>query len=227
MKQIPLYGKFLLFGCIAALSTSSALSAFVTWELNPNGLEQNAGSAVIDYTVSGNTITARGFTNTPGFGTALELYYKQEGPIAGAGEHGLGIVGPPDHELQVNGDGTPAQFIQLDLRSILSLGFTGGELSVGSIQTGESFRLFGSNAQGVLGTQLPGTWGSAFDEKFVAIPNFGAFQFVSIAALNADVLPVAFRATPVPEMNALLPIIGLLVAVSSAQILRRRRSLRP
>ncbi|MGZ4965937.1 MAG: hypothetical protein ACXWFY_00045 [Chthoniobacterales bacterium] len=219
-------GKTFLAICVGALASSSAWATLVTWELNPDNLNANVGSSSRTYTVSGFNITARGFDNVPGTDTPHDLFYKSGGPIGGGSEHGLGIVGTTDNELQINPDGSPAQYIQLDLRAILAAGFTGGEIEVGSIQSGESFKLFGSNTQGTLGTQLGSIFGSAFDEKFVAIPNFGSFQFVSIASGAVDVLPIAFRAsiTPVPEMNALFPIVGLIVAVSSTQVLRRRRA---
>jgi hypothetical protein len=44
-------------------------------------------------------------------------------------------------------------------------------------------------------------------------------------AMSDDVLPVAVRADlrPVPEMNALLPIVSLLVLVAAANAWRKRR----
>lgn len=227
MKIHRFLPKSVLLACIGALVCSSAGAALVTWELNPANQNGNVGSSSQAFTVSGYSITARGYDHaTSGADPVRELFYKFEGPVGGAGEHGLGLVGTLDNELQVNANGTVANYIQLDLRAILAQGFAGGQIEVGSIQAGESFRLFGSNTQGTLGTQLPGTWGSAFDEQFVSIPNFGSFQFISVASNAADVLPVAFRATitPVPEMSALFPIVGLLVAVASTQILRRRRA---
>ncbi len=227
MKIHRFLPKSVLFACIGALVCSSASAALVTWELNPANQNGNVGSSSHVFTVSGYSITARGYDHaTSGADPSRGLYYKFEGPVGGAGEHGLGLVGTLDNELQVNSNGTVANYIQLDLRAILAQGFTGGQIEVGSIQVGESFRLYGSNAQGTLGTQLPGTWGSAFDEQFVSIPNFGSFQFISVASNCGDILPVAFRATitPVPEMSALFPIVGLLVAVASTQILRRRRA---
>ncbi len=233
MKQ-----KIILLVCAATFAASPAWATLVTWELNPSNLNQNVGSSSRSYTISGLTglpggqtqasIIARGYDNVTGTNTPHDLFYKSTGPIGGASEHGLGIVGTDDNELGLKADGSPAQYIQLDLRSILGQGFTGGEVEVGSVQAGESFKLFGSNTQGTLGTQLGSTFGASFDEKFVAVPNFGTFQFISIAAGTGDVLPIAFRANfpPVPEMNALLPILGLITAISSTTILRRRRASR-
>ncbi len=65
---------------------------------------------------------------------------------------------------------------------------------------------------------------SALDQRFAAIPNF---QFPS-AAFALTSAPVASRSggepVPVPEMSALFPVLGLLVAVSCTRILRRRRA---
>jgi hypothetical protein len=211
------------FCCIAALTACSAWATLVTWELNPNNTNGAVGSSSLDLTQSGFTITARGYDNVSGPDTLHQLYFKSQGPIDGAGEHGLGLVGTLNNELQTSG-GTPSNYIQLDLRSIISQGFTNFQLSVGSIQAGESFLLFGSNTQGQLGTQIGGAFGSAFDDQFVSIT--GTYDFISVAAGSMDVLPVAFRATitPVPEMSALFPVVGLIAAVSCTQILRRRRA---
>ncbi|PZR75149.1 MAG: hypothetical protein DLM73_06055 [Chthoniobacterales bacterium] len=186
--------------------------------MNPNSQNGNVGASFADFTSGGYTITARGY-DVAGTDTPHELYFKN----AGAGEFGLGLVGTLNNELQTSG-GTPSNYIQLDLRSILGQGFTGLEISVGSVQAGESFLLFGSNTQGVLGTQIGGAYGSAFDDQFVAIT--GNYQFISVAAGSKDILPVALRGTitPVPEMSALFPIVGLIAAVSCTQILRRRRA---
>jgi hypothetical protein len=200
----------------------------VTWSLNPNnqnGPANAGGLHAVNFTVSGSTITARGF-DTVSIGTTNlphDLVYKYTNPIGGAIENGLGLANVPDAELFSNPNGTPANYIQLDLSSILAQGFTNGQLSVGSVQVGESFRLFGSNAVGNLGTQIGSAFGSGFDGNFVDIANFGSFKFISVAAGTGDVLPVAFRAiVPVPEVSSFFPVIGLIAAVGSTHFLRRR-----
>jgi hypothetical protein len=204
--------------CLGIFAASSAWATVVTWNLNPMGLEQPVGSTNHTFTEMGYSITAYGYTTgTPN--TPLGLYYKNQG----FDETGLGIEGPADHELQA----VNQQFIQFDLGSILALGFTDGKLEIGSVQTEEKFRLFGSNTLGKEGINL-GTFDSSSDLTFVDIANFGTFQFISVAACYGDVLPVAFQATinPIPEMSALFPIVGLIVAVSVTQLLRRRRMTR-
>jgi hypothetical protein len=223
MKKSTTTRLLRMFCCVAVLTASSAWATVVTWQLNPNNMNAAVGSSSLDLTQSGSTITARGYDNVAGADTLHQLFFKSGGPISGGSEHGLGLVGTLDNELQTSG-GTPSNYIQLDLRSILGQGYGNFQISVGSIQAGESFLLFGSNTQGSLGTQLGGAFGSTFDDQFVSVTS--TYHFISIAAGALDVLPVAFRATvtPVPEMSALFPVVGLIAAVSFTQILRRRRA---
>jgi hypothetical protein len=215
MKTRRLFPPFVsLLFCVAFIAPSAS-AVLITWNLNPDNLNQDVGSTSRTYTQSGYQIVARGYDNVSGPDTPHGLFYKSTGPIGGASEIGLGLVGTLDNELQVNTDGTVQNYIQLDLRSLFSQGFTNGALSVGSIQPGESFRLFGSNTQGSLGTQLGGTWDSSVDGQFVAIPSFGTYGFISIASATDDVMPVAFRASiqPIPEASTLIPIAALIAAV--------------
>lgn len=214
----------LILTAIGAFAASS-VNAAIVWELNPNSTNGNVGSNTKVFTSQGYQITARGYDNNNGFGTAHELFFKQQGNIGGAGEHGLGLTNIDDYELNLTAQGAVANFIQLDLTSILQQGFTNGQIEVGSVQSGETFRLFGSNTQGVLGTSLGAAYGSTLDGQFVAVPNFGMYKYISITAGSGDILPVAFQAsiTPVPEMSALFPIVGLVAAVGSTHLLRRRK----
>jgi len=198
----------------------AAAQAAVVWDLNPTDANAPVGGSSHTYTSSGFSITAYGFDNHSGIGTAHDLFYKNEAVIGGATESGLGLTNTPHNELQAS-----LNFIQFDFTSALAAGMFNGQLSVGSIQTGESFAIFGSNTLGTLGTQVSGIFGSSSDDQFVAIPNFGQFNYYSVLAMSDDVLPVAVRADlrPVPEMNALLPIAGLLVLLASANIWRKRR----
>ncbi len=225
----PSLAKTYLGVCLlSAFALASANAVVVTWDFNPTSQNGNAGTSSLTFTQSGYNITARGYdeTNASGPDASRELYYKSEPMNGGAFERGLGLVGTPSNEITLNSNGSIANYLQLDLSSILSQGFTNGMIQVASLQSGEAFQLFGSNAAGVRGTLLSGTWGSGFDNVFVAVPNFGTYQFISVVAASGRVLPVAFQAsiTPIPEMSVLFPIVGLLVAVSSTQILRRRRA---
>jgi len=204
---------------LAFVTVIAAAQAAVVWDLNPSDSNAPVGGSSHTYTSSGFSITAYGFDNHSGIGTAHDLFYKNVPEIGGATETGLGLVNTPNNELQVG-----LHFIQFDFTSALAAGMFNGQLSVGSIQANESFTIFGSNALGTLGTQVSGIFGSAFDNQFVSIPNFGQFNYYSVLAMSDDVLPVAVRADlrPVPEMNALLPI-GVLLALLAATTAWRKR----
>jgi hypothetical protein len=214
------FAKITAVVAIALLSASSSWAAIV-WELNPNHQNAPVGSSSRTYTSSGFTITAYGFDNHAGIGTAHNLFYKNVSPIGGAVEMGLGLTNTPNNELQAG-----LHFIQFDFTAALAAGMFNGQISVGSIQTGESFSIFGSNTLGTLGTQLGGTFGSAFDNQYVPIPGFGQFHFYSIMAAMDDVLPVAIRADvpAIPEMNTIMPIATLLLLLFATNVWRRRSS---
>lgn len=207
---------------------SASAGASVVWDLNPSDQNAPTGSTSEVYTSQGYSITAYGFDNNNGTGTPHELFFKSESPVNGASEVGLGLTNTVGNELQVSSNGTPFHFIQFDLTSILAAGLTDGRLSVGSIQSGEAFNIYGSNALGTLGTQLGGDFGSSFDNQFVALPDFGVYKYYSVVAAAVDVLPVAVSAEApvIPEMSALLPIIALVLAVVATNGLRRRRDAR-
>lgn len=223
-----LISKNRILAFLAALGlVASSASAAVVWNLNPNSTEGPVGSDTLVLTSSGYQITARGydFTGYPTPSKPSQLYFKSQGDIGEGSEIGLGLVNAPQNELFSNG-ANPADFIQLDLRAILAQGFTNGKIAVASLQNGESFQLFGSNEQGVLGAVIGLPFeGTAFDDTFVTIPGFGTFQFISVVGSAGNVLPARFAAdmTPVPEMSALLPIVALLVVIGASSLLRRRR----
>jgi hypothetical protein len=208
--------------CALLLTTFMAGSSWaaIVWELNP-APRQNApvGSSSQTYTTSGFSITAYGFDNHSGIGTPHELFYKNQADIDGAVEFGLGLTNVKSNELQPG-----LHFIQFDFTAMLAAGMLNGQISVGSVQQGESFAFYGSNTLGTLGTQVTGSLGSAFDNQFVSIPNFGQFNYYSVVALVDDVLPVAVRADlpAIPELNALLPVVALLLLVLATNAWRKR-----
>jgi hypothetical protein len=210
-------------GVLAAIFFATFIAASswgaVVWDLNPNDQNAPVGSSSHTYTSSGFSITAYGFDNHSGIGTAHDLFYKNAAEIGGAVEVGLGLVNTPNNEIQ-----TGLHFIQFDFTSMLAAGMLHGQISVGSVQANEAFAIYGSNSLGTLGTQVGGTYGSSFDNQFVSISNFGQFHYYSVVATADDVLPVAIRADlpPVPEMNAILPIVALLLLVMGTSLWRKR-----
>jgi hypothetical protein len=210
------------FCALLFLVVIASARATIVWDLNPSDQNAPVGGSSHTFTNSGFSITAYGFDNHAGIGTAHDLFYKNVPEIGGATETGLGLVNTPNNELQAG-----LHFIQFDFTAALAAGMFNGQLSVGSIQANESFTIYGSNTLGTLGTQVSGVFGSSFDNQFVAIPGFGAFNYYSVLAMSDDVLPVAVRADlpAVPEMNALIPVMALLGLVVGANVWRQRRRL--
>ena len=204
-----------------ALFIAATAQASIVWDLNPNDQNAPVGSSSHTFTSSGISITAYGFDNNGGFGTAHDLFYKFENVVGGAVEQGLGLTDTPHNELQPN-----LHFIQFDFTAALAAGMMNGELSVGSVQPGESFSIFGSNTLGTLGTQLTPALGSSFDNQYVPLPAFGEFLYYSVVAMTDDVLPVSIRGdlAPVPEISAIQPIAALFLLMFAAEVLRRRRN---
>jgi hypothetical protein len=208
--------------CILGLSAlvSSASAALVTWDLNPGNLNQSLGAASHTFTSNGFSITAYGFDNNAGIGSPHTLFYKDDGI-----DHGLGLTGTLHNELQVGPNG-PLHFIQFDFTSILSLGFTDGQLKVSSVDPGEAFDIYGSNTLGTLGTKISlggGPYGDADNNVFVNIPDFGSFEFISVVAAIDDVLPWAFQA--VPELGgttAALALLAFFGVVMASRAIRSR-----
>src|SRR3989440_11850686 len=142
-RQIARAVCALIFVAVAA-----SASASIVWDLNPSDSNAAVGGSSHTYTSSGFSITAYGFDNHSGIGTAHDLFYKNVPEIGGATETGLGLVNTPKNELQAG-----LHFIQFDFTSALAAGMFNGQLSVGSIQANESFTIFGSNTLGTLGVQ--------------------------------------------------------------------------
>ena len=209
--------------CTLALALSSAHAGLVTWDLNPTNANGPVGSASHVFTSGGFSITSYGFDRVSGPDTAHELWFKNDGD-----DHGLGITGTPHNELQVGPDG-PLQYIQFDLASILSAGFTNGLLKVSSVDPGEAFDIYGSNTLGSLGTKISlggGPYGDGDNNDFVNIPNFGSYRYVSVVAAINDVLPWALAANmpAIPELGGtsvaliLLAFFGIVVATRKIRV---------
>jgi hypothetical protein len=128
------------------------------------------------YTVNGITITAYGYTNA---GVPYALYGKN----SGADEMGLGLNALSDDEID------SAHFVQLDLANVISSGAPGVQLSIGSVQSGEGYNVYGSNTLGSLGTLLIGN--SSLDSALFNVPNFPTYRYVSIQATTGNVVIAA------------------------------------
>lgn len=153
----------------------------------------------LTYTAGGYSITATGYQEGYYGNSATDLYVKK----SGGDESGLGINNENDHEIDT------AQFIQLDLTSLADAGITSGDLTIGSVQSGEGYGIYTSNKPGKLGAlELTGTLDdSPFLVSWSATdPIIGVTAYVpKYGNRDADILLVSLSTTndPTPEPASL------------------------
>lgn len=159
------------------------------------------------YTSNGVTITARGYDN---FNNLTNLFAKN----AGSDEIGVGIASDVDHEIGTN------NFVQLDLANLWVLNPTTFSMSIGSVQSSESWKIYESNSAGVLGTLLlAGTTDAPSSVVLNPIPR--SSRYLSVQAGAANVLLNSLSADPaaVPEPGSMGLLGSGLLGISG--ILRR------
>lgn len=156
----------------------------------------------LTYTLDGYSITANGYQEGYKGNSPTDLYVK----TSGGDESGLGISNEDDHEIDTT------QFIQLDLANLANAGITSGDLSIGSVQSGEGYGIYTSSKLGSLGALgLTGT----LDETPFSISWSAADPFVGVTAYvprngnyDADVLLMSLSTpndpTPEPASLALM-----------------------
>ena len=184
--------------CVGALTACSAWASVVTWQMNAGG--------TLDASQSSKTVTSRGFDQTPATDASLQYSFKNASQSASASETSSTLAD--------------------SLNTAASQTETTSQVSTVSKQP-DSSPLFASTEAPVrANTELDEAMARTFDEEFVSVPTV---QFATTAS-GAQNIAVAAMSTasgpgpmPVPEMSALFPIVGLIVAISCTQILRRRR----
>jgi hypothetical protein len=200
-----------LLCCAGALTACSAWATVVTWQLSPSGASGNVG-ATKTLPQSGYITAAWGVDNTPVTDASHQFLFRTAPASGAAGETSTGSL---NNRLQASDP---------DIQSRSALSQAGGQSSAGSKQPDESLLFVASNTPARPATELDDALTKTFDEEFVSVPTV---QFASTATGSTDVSVISVAAVgvvPVPEMSALFPIVGLIVAVSCTQILRRRRA---
>jgi hypothetical protein len=147
----------------------------------------DVGSVTANYTSNGHTVIAKAFS-----AANYDLFIK-----TGTGdEHGLGMVGTTDHEIQ------HGEFIQLDVTSLANAGFTTASLTLGSVQLGEGYQICASN---IAGSDSGHCFTGNLDGSPVAV-NFGSgYNYIDVTATTGDVLiATGLVATPEPSSLILL-----------------------
>jgi len=187
--------RFLALLSLATLILCAASFADSSFDFSTKGTG-DLGSAVETFTgAGGGSITLWGFSAT-GVSTTgdVHLWFKN-----GTGdENGLGLANDTvDNEIKGN------SFIQFTALGITSV-------TIGSVQGGESFQLYGSNVLGTLGSAI-GSLGTA--DATVSLPAIdGGFKYVSVFSPAGNVLldnATYIPAVPEPSTTAFIMTLGL------------------
>ncbi len=229
MKRFRLSGVIVMLGALASLGMTigSAQATIITWNF-----DSPAGSVTSPHTYFDTTntfqIIASGFTTTnaaptngtwtPGTVASTPLFGKLTS--GDPSETGLGLDLGEDHEIAVK------SMIQLDLANLIAKGLTDPILSIGSVQAGESFALFGSNTAadgaGATGSFLNGGTGGLI-QTFPLI-GYPSDRYVWIAATNEDVLLLnGLTSAAAPEPSALLLLGSGLLGIAGIAWRRNRK----
>jgi hypothetical protein len=204
---------------LCLFAASSALATVVYWNLDPNGTAGTADSARHAFLSSSSSITGNGYAVDCQWHIPFGEYHQ-------FGQAASGSVGLADHQWRENGYFS-TQSVQFDVNSILPRAVTDERLQLGNAHStsNDAFVILGSSTLRDSGVQAEGINGGPSDMVFASIANLTNGKLTSGDSFSGTLRTVAFQATltPVPEISALFPIIGLVAAVAVTQFLRRRR----
>ena len=160
-----------LLTALAAIGFAATFNAnALTFSFLENGIG-DLGSNTRNFTESGVTLTATGYGLGPNI---VHLWAKNDG----GDENGLGLSNDSEHEIK------PGSFIQLTVPTspVTTFDF----VIAGSVQSGESAKVYFSPTAGVLGTILIGTLNGV--DGSVPIPSIYQNGYIDITAGTGNVL---------------------------------------
>ena len=202
--------------CAGALAAYPASATIVNWQLTSGGTGHAGTTKALSQ--SSSALTTLGVENTPVTDDSHQILFRTAPESGAATATAIDSTGALNNRPQASDPD-----LQQESASILTEG--GARGPAGSEQSSESLLFAASNTLARPTTELDDAMArTAFDEEFVSVPTV---QFASMARGSADVSVISagnVGVLPVPEMSALFPIVGLIVAVSCTQILRRRRA---
>jgi len=192
-----------ILSCSVGSATAATIYDFSAPPDSPAPQTQNTVLGLTaSYTSNLVTITAAGFdaTSTSASLKPLALFRKNDG----GDENGLGlanITSPsqfPVHSSPHNEINT-YDFIQLDVNNLLA--FNPYTITIGSLQSGGSFAVYGTNTAGDLtsATFLQGGNGNQTNNGLLSVTFTDSFRYLDIIGTNEDVLLNSLSMTSVPE----------------------------
>jgi hypothetical protein len=176
------------------------------------------------YTLDGVSIVATAFNGGVLFGKNL-----------GVGEQGVGLTGDPSGQNEIFAivGGAPQGYIQLDLLSLITAGFTNIEFAMNSVTGPDAWQVTACATAGTPGSGPCAANGSTLTgmtEGLLAVPGnlSAADPFLDFSANAGNVLLSEIAATPpsVPEPSSLgLLLVGMLALVAILKLKRRTAEL--
>jgi hypothetical protein len=177
--------KLVAVGAASLALAGSAEATLYTWNLSSPTGDQGPSHMYFDATNAYSIIahgdqTGAGPTPTTDpwnpVASATDLYGKFTSGDPGETGLGLATLDLADFEIQF------ASFIQLDVSSLKSSGFTGLTLDIGSIQAGEGYFIWGSNTLGTPGAKLATAVGGSVTQA-VVFPSI-VYNYYSVSATD-------------------------------------------
>ena len=188
------FGKLALLVLVVALFSVAPVFADSTDSFSFTGTLGNIGPSDT-FTSGGVSVTLTGYSAP---GVTSNLFAKNEGPT----EFGVGLASGDDHEIAGNFT------LQIDLQQVLALHPSSVAIGISSLQTGETYQIWGSNTAGTPGTLLAtGQSATTF-----SLTNDQQYRYITIASPDGssvllDSLVAAVpssTSTPEPSSAALL-----------------------